>query len=121
MTMSKLTPQQAAARAGVSRGTIMNAIRSTNLGAYRDNQNRWQIAEEELSRWVTERAPAVTVKLAAADNHHSDSAVRIAVLETELKNRDQRICDLERDRDSWRMHAQELAKRKWWPWKREKL
>ena len=38
-----LTPQQAASRAQVSRGTIMNAIKDRHLVARRDNRNRSQL------------------------------------------------------------------------------
>lgn len=98
----------------------MNAIHSGDLTAYRNNQNRWQIGSDELSKWVSERAATVTVELAATDRHPPDNDIRIAVLETELKSKNQRIDDLERDRDSWRTHAQELAKQRWWwSWRRK--
>lgn len=119
MTLTRLTPQQAAERAGLSRGTIMNAIKDSSLSAFRDNRNRWQIPIEELSKWMSKRSNIATVN-AGSSLPPSDEAnlIRIAVLETELKNKDQRILDLERDRDSWKEQAQSLAKhrpRRWWP------
>jgi len=120
MTLATLTPQQAAARAKVSRGTIMNAINDGSLIAFRDNRNRWQIQPDHLSRWLASRTVIATVKGDSVDSQapapDPENAIRIAVLETELKARDQRISDLERDRDSWREQAQELARpRRWWP------
>lgn len=119
MTLTRLTPQQAAERAGVSRGTIMNAIKDNGLSAFRDNRNRWQIPIEELSKWMSERSDIATVNVGSSlPPSDEGNLIRIAILETELKSKDQRISDLERDRDSWKEQAQSLAKhrpRRWWP------
>ena len=40
-----------------------------------------------------------------------ENSIRITVLEIELKGKDQRILDLERDRDDWKAQAQQLARR----------
>lgn len=121
MPLTTLTPQQAAIRAKVSRGTIMNALKDGSLTAFRDNRNRWQINPEDLAKWLASRAGNITdssknpdsVKLPSPD----EKAIRIAVLEAELKGKDERISDLERDRDGWKEQAQELARRprRWWP------
>ena len=111
-----LTPQQAASRAQVSRGTIMNAIRDRHLAARRDNRNRWQIGPADLSKWLSDRSDIATVKAVTIDSQQvplplDENLIRIAVLEAELKGKDQRIADLERDRDDWKAQAQELARR----------
>lgn len=110
-----LTPQQAASRAQLSRGTIMNAIKDGKLLARRDNRNRWQIDPADLSRWVSERQDIATVKAVNLDSQQvplaNENLIRIAVLEAELKGKEQRIADLERDRDDWKAQAQELARR----------
>ena len=132
-----LTPQQAANRAQVSRGTIMNAIKDRHLVARRDNRNRWQIDPADLTKWLSDRSDIPTVKTVNADSQQvpllpEENLIRIAVLEAELKGKDQRIADLERDRDDWKAQAQELARRdvlqgqidslaplrRWWPWRR---
>lgn len=136
MSLPTLTPQQAASRAQVSRGTIMNAIKDRHLTARRDNRNRWQIDPTELSRWLSDRAVNITANVARVDSQLLPSAdenlIRIAVLEAELKGKNQRIADLERDRDDWKVQAQELARRdvpqgqsdppppprRWWLWRR---
>lgn len=56
-----LSPAGAAARAGVSRGTIQNAIKAQQLRAIRNNRNQWQIAEEALSAWLSGRASVVSI------------------------------------------------------------
>ena len=131
-----LTPQQAASRAQVSRGTIMNAIKDSHLVARRDNRNRWQITPDDLSKWLSDRSDIATVKAVIIDSQSlppsDENLIRIAVLEAELKGKDQRIADLERDRDDWKAQAQELARRdvphvqidppvlprRWWSWRR---
>ena len=133
MTVAKLTPQQAADRANVSRGTIMNAIKDGNLTALRDNRNRWQINDNELSKWLSARTSNDTGNRVNPDRQTpvpiDENVIRIAVLEAELRGKDQRIADLERDRDDWKAQAQELARRdipsgppdppsrrrRWWP------
>lgn len=110
-----LTPQQAASRAQVSRGTIMNAIKHGHLVARRDNRNRWQIDLVDLSKWLSDRSDIATVKAVTIDSQPlpppDENLIRIAVLEAELKGKDQRIADLERNRDDWKAQAQELARR----------
>lgn len=100
----------------------MNALKDGVLRGFRDNRNRWQINPDDLAEWLSDRGGNVTVK---ADNPDSgkppaidENALRIALLEAEIKGKDQRISDLERDRDSWKEQAQELARRRarrWWP------
>lgn len=142
MTVTSLTPAQAAKRASVSRGTIMNAINDGSLTAFRDNRNRWQIDPDNLSKWLSGRGvndtDIITVKADNADTPRGpvidENAIRVAVLEAELKAKEQRISDLEqdraqdradfereradlkRDRDAWKDQAQELAQRpkRWW-------
>ena len=125
MTVTTLTPHQAAARAKVSRGTIMNALKDGGLVGFRDNRNRWQIKPEDLSKWLSVRTDSATVK---GDNSDTlkppaidEKDLRIAVLEAEGKIKDQRISDLERAVENWTAQAQELARepsprrRRWWP------
>lgn len=127
-----LTPHQAAARAKVSRGTIMNALKDGALIGFRDNRNRWQIKPDELARWLSDRTGTASVKAYNSDTLKipavDEKDLRVAVLEAELKGKEQRIADLERDRDDWKAQAQELARcnlpnvqlatpprRRWWP------
>lgn len=136
MTATTLTPQQAAARAKVSRGTIMNALKDGSLTGFRDNRNRWQITLDDLSKWLSGRTENASFKGGNLDIHQhtrkppaiDENTLRIAVLEAEIKGKDQRIFDLERDRDDWKAQAQEMARRdipyvqlaspprrRWWP------
>lgn len=50
-----LSPNQAALKAGVSRKTIMNHIRSMSLKATRNNENHWVIQPTDLANWMKQR------------------------------------------------------------------
>ena len=49
------SPAQAALKADVSRKTIMNAIKSMDLIAYRNNENHWVIKATDLANWMKKR------------------------------------------------------------------
>jgi excisionase family DNA binding protein len=104
MTLIKLTPQQAADKARVSRGTIMNAIKDKSLFATRDNQNHWKIDTDNLAEWVANRSVTdsdnTDITVSRPSTSVDGNAMRIAVLEVEIKAKDQRIADLEQERDT---------------------
>jgi excisionase family DNA binding protein len=89
-----LTPAKAAEIAGVSRTTIMKALKNHDLKAVRDNRNRWQIDSEELTRWCDASTVSVTDATVSRD---SSPASEIAVLRSELAGRDRIIEILERE------------------------
>jgi len=93
----------------------MNAVKDGHLVARRDNRNRWQIDPADLSKWLSERSDIATVKAVKVSSQPvpspDENSIRITVLEIELKGKDQRILDLERDRDDWKAQAQQLARR----------
>lgn len=110
----------------------MNALKQGVLTGFRDNRNRWQIKSEDLSTWLSIRTDTTSEKGDNTDSQRQpapdENALRIAVMEAELKAKDQRIFDLERDRDDWKSQAQELVRRdtftqakassrprRWWP------
>lgn len=110
----------------------MNALKHGNLTGFRDNRNRWQIKSEDLAKWLSDRTDNVSEKADNIDSQRpltiDENALRVAVLKAELKGKEQRISDLERDRDDWKAQAQELARRdtfaqakpsprhrRWWP------
>ena len=49
------SPAKAATKAGVSRKTVMNSIKSLELPAHRNNQNHWVIRPTDLANWIRER------------------------------------------------------------------
>jgi excisionase family DNA binding protein len=111
-----MSPAQAAQVAGVSRWTIMRAIKAQELQAMRDNRNHWQIAPDALDRWrvSTVRTPDTAHTLPT----YQDSPETLAKLAAETARADA----AEADRDAWRKMAEKLADRPqqegWWPWRR---
>lgn len=118
--MNTLTPQQAAAKAGVGRTTIVRALSSGELRGIRDNRNRWKIDADELSTWLSTRtdrsesgqSPSVT----RMDTELADARQEIERLAGDVRERDARIEgltvrleDVQADRDHWRR----LASRSW--------
>lgn len=49
------SPSKAAQKANVSRKTIMNAIKSMDLKAHRNNENHWVIQATDLANWMKQR------------------------------------------------------------------
>ena len=49
------SPAKAATKAGVSRKTVMNSIKSLELPAHRNNLNHWVIRPTDLANWMRER------------------------------------------------------------------
>lgn len=115
-TSTHMSPAQAAQVAGVSRWTIMRAIKSQELQAIRDNRNHWRIAPDALDRWraYTVRTPDAVHTLPS----YQDSPEILAKLAAETARADA----AEADRDAWRSMAEKLADRPkqggWWPWRR---
>ena len=121
-TSTHMSPAQAAQVAGVSRWTIMRAIKTQELQAMRDNRNHWQIAPDALDRW---RASTVrTPDAARAPHTYQDSPETLAKLAAETARADaaERARDqAEADRDAWKKQATALLpaprkRRSWWPW-----
>lgn len=122
-TSVHMSPAQAAQVVGVSRWTIMRAIKAQELRATRDNRNHWQIARDALDRW---RASTVRTPDDLHTSHtYQDSPETLAKLAAETARADaaERARDqAEADRDRWRTMAEKLADRtqqgSWWPWRR---
>ena len=123
LTSPALSPQEAAARAKVSRRTIMRAVEAGELAARRDNRNRWNIALEDLDTWVDAQcAPSGQRPPDAHPPAHSAAQdgtalalaaaqATIAQLELRLTERDALVRAAEAERDRWRAMAERLAER----------
>lgn len=115
--MSKtLSPAQAAKRSGVSRWTIMRAIKASEIKALRDNHNHWRINEKSFDDWCKERSAHTDdaqpfAHAAAQPDAQADMAksVRIAELEVETKMMRHQIDELKQDRDAWKQQAERLS------------
>lgn len=110
--------------AKVSRRTIMRAIETQELQAFRDNRNRWKINPDDLDKWTS-------AHWAPTGHTHSETPILPTLLPTPETLEIERLkgqIEMERqlrhaaetDRDHWRDIAQKLADqpRGWWPWRR---
>lgn len=114
--LSHMSPAQAAQVVGVSRWTVMRAIKSQSLHAIRDNKNQWRISSADLDAWMSH---SVQFDNAAPDVHTREL---IAQLREKLASETSRADAAEADRDRWQAMAHKLVDRprSWWPWSRTK-
>jgi len=104
-----MSPAQAAQVVGVSRWTIMRAIKTYKLKAKRDNKNHWCIASSDLDRWRTSTVRTVEV---THSMHAPETLVKVASLEVENGQLRERLLETQVDRDAWRELAQMQAKKR---------
>lgn len=125
-----MSPAQAAQASGVSRWTIMRAIKSHDLMAVRDNKNQWKISSSDLDAWMSSTVRTLEVApvehIAAQAVHTPEYVVELReALAAEKARADaaERARDqAEADRDKWQTMAQSLVERpslfKFWTWKK---
>lgn len=127
-THAHLSPAQAAQVADVSRWTIMRAIKSTDLQAFRDNKNQWRIKIDDLNTWlhthhaqcahtVQEESDAHSKHTHAHPNPITQDTLELVRMKAELEAERTLRATIEVDRDHWRNLAQKLTEtspRKWW-------
>lgn len=129
-TPAHMSPAQAAQVADVSRWTIMRAIKSGDLQAFRDNKNQWRIKTDDLNAWLSAHpaqcAHTVQEEVDAHPAHtpaHPDpiaqDTLELVRVKAELEAEKTLRATIEADRDHWRDLAQKLTEprpRKWWLW-----
>lgn len=133
-----MSPTQVAQAIGISRRTVMRAIDSRQLQAFRDNRNHWKITQEAFSSWASAHCAPTAQTLPFAqieqpDTHQVPTPDYIAELQAEREARRQaeveagelrgKLAATEAERD--RLHGlvehltQPQAKRRsWWSWRR---
>ena len=99
-----LTPQKASERAGVSRTTIMKAVKSLDLKALRDNQNRWKIDPQDLDLWAeTKLTRNIDATLKPSETATPDETpglrTEVAILKAQLAGKEDLIAQLRSDLD----------------------
>ena len=103
-----LSPAQAADRVGVSRWTVMRALKSGALEGRRDNRNHWRLDPEKVDAWAAEHSAH---NVPAQDAHTPDAhAMEVAELRVENRHLRERLDEMKNDRDAWR----DFAQRPWW-------
>ncbi len=106
-TNTPMSPAQAAQLKNVSRRTIMRAIESQELQAYRDNKNHWKIDPQALDGWAYAHwAPNEHAHPAAPTLLTPDLAVSLARVEAERDALREQLAQIKEDRDHWRRLAE---------------
>lgn len=125
-----ISPAHAAQLLKISRRTIMRAIETHEIKAFRDNKNHWKIAEEELDRWAKSKeaptdhahqdAPTMPTQDASLSSELAAVKTKLAVAEAKLSALEAQLEDTKTDRDHWRTIADKLstARFSWFPWRR---
>jgi excisionase family DNA binding protein len=102
-----MSPAQAAQLKNVSRRTIMRAIESHELKAFRDNRNHWRIAPQDLDKWANAQwAPTEHAHLDLPTVPTPDLAVMLARVEAERNALRELLEQTKEDRDHWRRLAE---------------
>jgi hypothetical protein len=121
---------QAAAAAGVSKSTILRAIRSHRISAGKTDTGDWQIDPAELHRVFppAERIADQAAERGATPVEQAGTALEAQITGlrevAELLRR--QLDDVRTDRDAWREQAQAgqrllappRGRRPWWSWRR---
>lgn len=120
-----LSPEEAAKRAGVSRRTVLRAVKRGQLQAVRDNRGRWRVDGGSLDAWAASKVPSrqhPTSGAQAQDAAQLDGERQAALRErdglrmqlagqmAELEGVRELLRAVEVDRDAWR----DLARQSWW-------
>ena len=113
-TSAPMSPAQAAQLKGVSRRTIMRAIESHELQAFRDNRNHWKIDPQALDKWAgAQWTPSEHAHPEAPTLPTLDLAISLARAEAERDALREQLEQIKEDRDHWRKlaeHQQELSR-----------
>ena len=109
-TSAPMSPAQAAQLKGVSRRTIMRAIESHELQAFRDNRNHWKIDPQALNKWADAQwAPSEHVHPEVPTLPTSDLAISLARVEAERDALREQLEQTKEDRDHWRKLAMQRS------------
>lgn len=112
-----LSPNKAAKRAGVSRGTIMNWLEASKIRGIRDNRNNWQIDLDSLLSVLDEKVQIDTDSNNVNDSHidmpkvstleaeNAELRGNIKALEARVEVMQERLSDTKADRDKWQEQA----------------
>ena len=106
-TSAPISPAQAAQLKGVSRRTIMRAIESHELQAFRDNRNHWKIDPQALDKWTDAQwAPTGHAHPDMPTVPNQAVAITLARVEAERDALREQLEQIKEDRDHWRRLAE---------------
>lgn len=134
-TSLPMSPTQVAQATGTSRRTVMRAIETQELLAFRDNRNHWKITSQAVETWMSaHRAPTEQTPMSAQPEQPNAHTVPTRDTEGELQaEREARrqaeveagelrgkLAAIEAERDRLynlveRLTTSQTKRRKWWP------
>jgi excisionase family DNA binding protein len=125
--MTTLSLREAAEQTGVSKSTIFRAIRAGKLSAARTADGNFEIDPAELFRVyppktadvAPERATESLVGHSAPD---AETAMKLALLDAEVKALREMVAELRNDRNAWQQQTERMTlalsgpkeSRSWW-------
>ena len=123
MSKNMLSPNAASKLTGISRSTIMRALKSGALFAGRDNGNRYQIDPEILKKWAGDRVitvahldPVARTDLDMSADH-VETKMKLAASEAKVEILEKLVDDGRADREKLLDMITDLSKPRW-PWSR---
>jgi len=94
-----MSPSQAAQATGVSRRTVMRAVETGELEAFRDNRNHWKILPQDIQQWASAHvAPSVQDPFIAQVEQaqaHTPSIFEMEIEELKLERDARRLAEVE--------------------------
>ena len=106
-TSAPMSPAQAAQLKNISRRTIMRAIESHELQAFRDNRNHWKIDPQALDKWADAQwAPTGHAHPDMPIVPTQDVAISLARVEAERDALREQLEQIKEDRNHWRRLAE---------------
>lgn len=114
-----MSPAQAAQALGVSRWSVLRAIKALKLQAKRDNRGHWRISPDDLADWcAAQGAHSVRPVSDAQGDLLADLRESLAAVTARADAAERARDQAEAQADAWRAIAEKLAaRRRWWPFK----
>ena len=125
--MTTLSLREAAEQTGVSKSTIFRAIRAGKLSAGRTVDGNFEIDPAELFRVYAPKQTPVAVECVAEpklghDAPDAETAMKLALLDAEVKALREMVAELRNDRNAWQQQTERMTlalsgpkeSRSWW-------
>ena len=109
MTSTSYTLGEAAKATGMSKSSILRAIKSHKVSATKDEANGvWLIEPAEIHRLYPRVSEEQSEPKSEASGNIIELQVRLEAAQQTVERLDAIIADLRDDRDRWRTHAEKL-------------
>ena len=121
----RYTLGQAAKATGLSKMTILRALKAGRISGQKDETGSYQIDPSELHRVfapVTESDGDTPVTVGRSETPLADVALQVGYARLEAENAALKMMldDMHAERDRWHVQAERLVlagpARRWWPW-----